>query len=301
MKALVSFKSKTAAGSSPAGFHQHSSSAEHQKAVDAHFGAHAAQWKEVYEESGIEGAIYRKRLETVLSWIDELALPAGEQALDIGCGGGASVVALAQRGYVVQAIDSAPEMLNSTRRALGRAGLSDSVLTKLEDVHNLGFPEDSFGLILAVGVIPYLHSPRKALEEMARTLKPGGFLLVTAGNRWRLNHALDPWLCPALQPVRRVARAAVTRFRRTRTQVSGPPLRLDTLRELERWLCSVGLTKVKAQTVGFQPLRFRGRPIFEERTSIKLNRWLQKLADYNVPVIRSTGMDYIVLAGKKDS
>lgn len=65
-------------------------------------------------------------------------------------------------------------------------------------------------------------------------------------------------------------------------------------------LSSVGLAKVKAKTVGFQPLTFHCRPVFGERTSIGLNRWLQWLADNNVPIIRSSGMDYIVLARKKD-
>jgi len=76
-------------------------------------------------------------------------------------------------------------------------------------------------------------------------------------------------------------------------------LRLGSLRELEGWLSSVGLVKVKAKTLGFQPLMFHYRPVFGERTSIRLNRWLQWLADHNVPGIRSSGMDYIVLARKK--
>jgi hypothetical protein len=76
-------------------------------------------------------------------------------------------------------------------------------------------------------------------------------------------------------------------------------LRLGSLRELESWLSSVGLAKVKAKTLGFQPLMFHYRPVFGERTSIRLNRWLQWLADHNVLGIRSSGIDYIVLARKK--
>jgi len=70
------------------------------------------------------------------------------------------------------------------------------------------------------------------------------------------------------------------------------------LRELDRWLATVGLLKIKARTVGFPPLTFRGRPILGERTSIRLNHWLQRLADRNVPGVRSSGMDHIVLAQK---
>ncbi len=275
-----------------------SSSAKQQKVVNAHFQSHAAQWRDVYEEASVEGEIYRKRLAIVLKWVDQLAMPLGEQILEIGCGGGLSSVALAQRGYLVQAMDSVADMLNSTRESVARAGVSSSVLTSLGDAHSLAFPNNVFGLVLAIGVIPYLHSPKKALGEMARVLKPGGFLVVTAGNRWRIDHALDPWLCPALQPAKRVARKILRRSRRPPAEATRPPLQLDSLREIERWLSSVGLAKVKATTVGFQPL-FRYRRFFGELTSIRLNGWLQWLADHNVPGIRSSGMDYIVLARKR--
>jgi len=277
-----------------------SPSAEHQKLVDADFQSHAARWREIYEEASVEGTIYRERLADVLTWVDELAMPLGERILEIGCGAGMTVVPLAQRGYLVEAVDSVEDMLNSTRQYAVGAGVGSSVFTSLGDAHSLTFPESAFGLVLAIGLIPYLHSPMKALGEMARVLKPGGFLLVTVGNRLRLNHVLDPWLCPALQPAKRAVQAILRRSPRHRSEPTRSPLRLDSLRELEGWLSSVGLPKVKAQTVGFQPLTFHCRPVFRERTSIRLNRWLQWLADHNVPIIRSSGMDYIVLARKKD-
>jgi ubiquinone/menaquinone biosynthesis C-methylase UbiE len=269
-----------------------------QKVVDAHFQSHASEWKHVYEEVSVEGAIYRERLAVVLSWIDELALPVAEQILEIGCGSGASAVALAQRGYLVQAMDSVEEMLNSTQESAARAGVSSSVLTSLGDAHSLAFPRDTYGLVLAIGVVPYLHSPEKALGEMARVLKPGGFLLLTAGNRWRLNHFLDPWISPPMQPVKRIVGAILPRRHGPRQDSARPPLRLGSLRELERWLKSAGFTMVKAKTVGFPPLTFRAKPIWGEQISIKLNSWLQQLADRNVPGIRSSGMDHIVLVRK---
>lgn len=277
-----------------------SQSAEHQTIVDAHFRSHAVEWRDVYEEASVQGAIYRKRLEIVLRWIDELAIPVRKKILEIGCGSGRSAVALAQRGYLVQAIDPVEDMLNSTRRYAAGARVSSSILTSLGDAHTLAaFPESAFGLVLAIGVIPYLHSPEKALKEMARALEPGGFLLVTIANRARLDYALDPWLCPATQGAKRIVRAIMRRFRGPRPGSTRPPLRLSSLRELEGWLSSVGLAKIKAKTVGFQPT-FRHRRFFAERFSIRLNCWLQWLADNNVPGIRATGMDYIVLARKEE-
>ena len=269
-----------------------------QDLVDAHFHSRADQWKNVYKEANTEGAIYRKRLATILEWVDELGLPAGEPVLEIGCGAGANAIALAKRGYLVQAIDSVREMLNFTQQSAMDAGVSSSVSTSLGDAHNLAFPESSFGLVLAIGVIPYLHSPTKALGEMARVLKPAGYLLLTQGNRRRLNNLIDPWIWPAVQPAKRAIGEVLRPFRKTRPQPDWAPLRLGSLRELERWLLSVGLSKVKEKTVGFPALSFRSRRLFREQTAMTLNHRLQWLADHNVPGIRSTGMDYVVLARK---
>jgi ubiquinone/menaquinone biosynthesis C-methylase UbiE len=272
--------------------------AERQKRVDAHFQSHADRWKEVYAEASSEGAIYRDRSRTVLEWLDELAVPRTDRVLEIGCGAGVMSVAMAQRGYLVEAVDSLADMLNSTRRRAAGAGMSSSIFTSLGDAHLLPFPDRAFSLVLAIGVLPYLHSPNKALAEMARVLKPGGFLLVTAGNRSRLSHILDPWLCPALQPAKHPVREILCRLGRPRPEPAGPSLRLDSLRDLEEWLSSVGLEKIKEKTVGFPPLTFHYRRIFGERTSIAWHRWLQWLADHDVPGIRSSGMDYLILAQK---
>lgn len=276
-----------------------SRNAEHRTLVDTHFHSHVTQWRDVYEQEGLDGAIYRKRLDIVLRWIDELAIPTQERVLEIGCGAGRCTVALAQRGYLIHATDSVEGMLNSTQEHASEAGVSSSVTTSLGDAHNLPFPDGSFGLVLAIGVIPYLNFPQKGLSEMARVLKPGGFLLVTAGNRWRLNDVLDPWGCPLVQPAKKLIGAIFRRFRKGRPDDAGLPLRLDSLRTVDRWLSRIGLLKIKATTVGFPPIRLRGRPIFGEQSSIRLNNRLQELVDRDVPWIRSSGMDYIVLTKKQ--
>ena len=105
-----------------------------QKLVDRHFQEHVGQWRNVSDEALIDGAIYRKRQEIVLGWIDELAMPAGEKILEIGCGGGRCAIALAQRGHLVQAIDSVPGMLDSTPQLAVQAGVRSSVSIGLGDV-----------------------------------------------------------------------------------------------------------------------------------------------------------------------
>jgi ubiquinone/menaquinone biosynthesis C-methylase UbiE len=267
--------------------------------VNAHFQAQSVIWRDVYEERSVQGEIYRKRLEIVLDWIDDLAIPNGEKVLEVGCGAGQASVALAQRGYVVDAIDSASNMLAITQQYAADAGVGALLSTRVGNAYLLDFPDNSFGLVLAIGVMPYLESPSRALAEMARVLKPDGFLLVTAGNRWRLNHILDPWLCPPLQPIRRFAAKMLRKVRKPRPERFHPMLRFNSSREFSGWLSATGFVTWKKTTVGFQPLTFRQRPILPEQISSKLNHRLQSLVDRNAPGVRSMGMDHIFVAKKR--
>jgi ubiquinone/menaquinone biosynthesis C-methylase UbiE len=287
-----------AVGTSPGAEVDADENGPQQKLIDAHFQTLSAKWRDVYEENSAQGAIYRKRLQIVLDWIDDLAIPVPEKVLEIGCGAGRTAVLLAKRGYAVSAIDSASNMLAIARQHAADAGVAALVDTGVGNAHRLDFPNESFGLVLAIGVMPYLHSPEKALTEMTRVLKPGGFLVITAGNRWRLNNLLDPWLCPPLQPARRFAAKVLRKVRKPRAESFHPPLRFDSSRKFNKWLSTAGLVTLKKTTVGFQPLTFRWRPILSEQTSITLNHRLQSLVDRNVPGVRSMGMDYIFLARK---
>jgi ubiquinone/menaquinone biosynthesis C-methylase UbiE len=255
-------------------------------------------WKQVYEEDTLKGAIYQTRQAVVRNWVDGLGFRAGERILEVGCGAGLTTVALARRGYVVEAMDLADAMLQLTRKAADAAGVGHLVKTSIGDVHRLCFPSHAFAAVLAIGVVPWLHSPQTAIAEMARVLKPQGQLLVTADNRWRLNHVLDPSLSPLPATARRGVQALLCRFVRQQPRPVQQLPRLDSIPEFDGWLSTAGLTKVKGRTVGFGPFTYRGQQFLRETTAMRLQDRLQKLADLNLPGIRMSGAHYIVLARK---
>src|SRR5260370_39812550 len=59
-------------------------------------------------------------------------------------------------------------------------------------------------MVLGIGVIPLLDSPERAVAELARVIKPGGYLVMTADNRRRLDVLLDPLKSPAFSPARKL-------------------------------------------------------------------------------------------------
>jgi SAM-dependent methyltransferase len=147
--------------------------------------------------------------------------------------------------------------------------------------------------VIALGLIPWLHSPADALAEMARVLQPGGFLLMSSDNRLRLSHLLDPLQLPFLNPlkslVRRIARALG--HDRPRSLAS-----LVTYGTLARLLSSVGFVPLRRQTFGFGPFTAFRRPLLSDAAGMRLHLRLQALADRGVPLLRATGAQDLVLA-----
>jgi ubiquinone/menaquinone biosynthesis C-methylase UbiE len=269
---------------------------EQQKRVDAHFEVASAYWKEIYEFGDVDAAIYRLRSSVILELQRELALSTERPILEIGCGSGLISAQLARDGYTVQAVDSADAMIKLARQRAEEAGVGDRVITTIRDVHELGFPDNSFDLVLKIGVAPWLHSLDKAVREVARVLRPGGYLITTADNWWRLNYWLDPRYFPPLGPVRKGVRSALERL--NLRQPSGAAARLHSIREFDASLAAAGFEKIEGRTVGFGPFSFLGRKMLPDSSGVEVHQWLQNLADQGVPVIRSAGTHYVVLARK---
>src|SRR5262249_44123797 len=136
------------------------------------------------------------------------------RVLDAGCGAGFAAVALAKRSYLVEAIDAAPAMVDSTSRLALKAGLDGRVKTSLGNVDSLPFADQTFSLVVVMGVLPWLASIEKPLRELHRVLQPTGHLIVTVDNRWSLCRFLDPLTNPLLSPVKELARSILHRFGR---------------------------------------------------------------------------------------
>jgi ubiquinone/menaquinone biosynthesis C-methylase UbiE len=275
---------------------EHSSHGGHrrgrvQQHVNAHFDASASYWDGVYRGGSLQGVIYQQRQAAVLDCVEASKLAREAPVLEIGCGAGHLTMQLAERGLRVAAIDASRAMVEATANRANEAEVQERVTVEVADVHALPFAADHFDLVVAVGVIPWLHSPAGAVNEMARVLRPGGQLVLTADNRARLASFTDPRAMLALSPLKR-AQVALRRRRGLATS------RLDFPRSIDRLLLQSGLQPVSRRTVGFGPLSFLGRPVLDESRSIRVNGRLQALADRGAPGLKWTGWQYVVRATK---
>jgi len=267
-----------------------------QEKVNAYFQAQSSYWKEVYVSEGVQAEIYRDRQATVLAWIDSLDLASGSQVLEIGCGAGLMAVALTQRGLRVHAIDSIEAMVELARRHALESGTSESLSVEVGDVYSLAFGDECFDLVVAVGVIPWLARVDQAIQEMARVTKQGGCVILTADNRARLNNLLDPTLNPVFSPLKRRVKAAIEWVGLKRHSPNKMGATFHDRRFIDKVLASTELIKTRGITLGFGPFSFLRWVIIPESLGAGLHYRLQRLADRNVPVFRSTGAHYIILA-----
>jgi arsenite methyltransferase len=135
---------------------------------------------------------YTTRRGKFLEWehiLDRLHLHGDETALDMGCGRGAVLTAVARRlttGRVtgMDIWSTADQSGNAKDVALRNAsleGVSDRVHIETADMRALPFPDASFDLVvssLAIHNIPSNADRKRAIGEGFRVLKPGGRMVI---------------------------------------------------------------------------------------------------------------------------
>jgi len=264
-----------------------------QKLVNSRFEKLVSEWAEIYERQGFDEFIFQERMRIVLDMVGRIGLPSQTRVLEVGCGAGVYTLALAKMGHLVDAIDPVQTMVDATRERARRGGQEHRVRSNLGDVHALGFPNETFGLVLAIGVFPWLSSIEQPLQEMYRVIRPGGYLVITVNSRWGLQQLLEPLSNPILRPAKELARRLLRRRPKVRPYVI-------RLRHCDALLNTSGFEKLESLTLGFGPFSVFGCKLLPSSLGLKLHCRLQALAERGFPVLRAGGSKYIVLVKKHD-
>ena len=135
-------------------------------------------------ESTYDTETRRKKANKMLAVLDDFY--AGDlqklTALDIGCSTGIITNILKDRFNRVVGIDIDEDAIKYARETHRR----DNLQFCIQDSMNLGFPENSFDVVICAHVYEHVPDYMRLMREIHRVLNPGGVCYFAAGNRLSL-------------------------------------------------------------------------------------------------------------------
>ena len=159
--------------------------------------------------SDIQGALWGARAEDWAAYLEQTGLPlfgaaldaarvkAGTRLLDAGCGTGLLAMLADLRGADVAAIDAACGMIEVARQRLPGADV------RVGDLEALPFADRSFDAVIGVNSVFYADDMAAAMKEIARVVRPGGLVVLTAwgpSQKCEFLTAIMPQLGPLMPP-----------------------------------------------------------------------------------------------------
>ena len=113
-------------------------------------------------------------------------LAHGQQtAIDIGCGTGGGLLALAQDYEQVMGLDISLPSLIIARKVIEEAGLTNVRLVQAS-AHHLPILDGAFDYATAINVLEHIFTPEQMLSEVRRVLKINGVFAGDSRNRFDL-------------------------------------------------------------------------------------------------------------------
>jgi SAM-dependent methyltransferase len=183
--------------------------------------------------------------------------PYPGRLLDLGCGTGRLLVALAARGYRVVGVDLSRPMLEAARaKAVAAAIVAVLVQANLVDLTCLAPESFDFAACLfsTLGMVRGAAERRRVVENTYRLLRPGGRFILHVHNRWfnAWDRAGRHWL--VRDWLRRWAgRPAGDRVMPVHQGIAGLTLHLFTRREAVRLLRGGGFQVREVLPISLAP------------------------------------------------
>ncbi len=118
-----------------------------------------------------------------LAWINEISQVAGQQVLDVGCGGGILADAMARQGAEVLGIDLATKALRVAQLHALEAGTPRVQYREISAEALAAEQPGRFDVVTCMEMLEHVPDPSSVVRACAFLVKPGGHVYFSTINR----------------------------------------------------------------------------------------------------------------------
>lgn len=138
-------------------------------------------WNEEFYKAGgqSEDPLFRAPHKDLPEFIRLLKEHNAKNVLDLGCGTGRHVIALAKEGFAVYGLDVAERAVERTKQWLAKEGLSADV--RIGEMYQpLPYGDNCFDGVISIKAMHHgmVADIRRLVDELERTMRPGGVLMI---------------------------------------------------------------------------------------------------------------------------
>jgi SAM-dependent methyltransferase len=138
----------------------------------------ASRWGPLWGARPADWAISEDRQgPTYEAALDHVGLAPGDRVLDVGCGAGAFLRIVAERGGVPSGLDASEALIAFASSRLPNAEL------RVGEMEDLPWPDDTFDLVTGFNSFFFANDMVAALREAGRVAKPGAPVVIQVWGR----------------------------------------------------------------------------------------------------------------------
>jgi phosphatidylethanolamine/phosphatidyl-N-methylethanolamine N-methyltransferase len=131
-----------------------------------------ARWAPVYDLV-FGGALFDRGRRAAVAAAERV----GGRILEVGVGTGVSLPGYSPQNRIV-GIDLSEPMLRKAQERVVEFALTNVEALEVMDAEHMSFPDGSFDVVVAHYVVSTVPNPEAVLDELARTLRPGGEIVL---------------------------------------------------------------------------------------------------------------------------